>query len=134
MSIGLQPAEAGSNSFTIPQLVNRIIARIEGAGAGGSVVSKFLAHVAEYGAKLGGGYEHGAQVSPSYTTPFLTSFFRAYDMSDSAVEVLRRGDVAVRHHVDVNSVRFRMDLPITASPGNPVVGANQVAQAILGTA
>jgi hypothetical protein len=135
VSIGLQPAEPGGNAFTIPQLVDRIIARVEGAGAGGSVVDKFLAHVAEYGANSGGGYEHGTQVpDPPYTTPFLTTFFRAYDMSDRAVEVLRRDNVAVHHHVDVSSVRFRVELPITASLGNPVVGANQVAQGILGTA
>ncbi|MCG2622622.1 PD-(D/E)XK motif protein [Arthrobacter sp. I2-34] len=135
VSIGLQPAEPGGNTFTIPQLVERIIAQMERSGVGGSVVDKFLAHVAEYGASSGGGYKHGTQLpDPSYTTPFLTSFFRAYDMSDSAVEVLRRDDVAVRHHVDVSSVRFRVDLPITASLGNPVVGANQVAQVILGTA
>lgn len=135
VSIGLQPAEPGGNTFTIPQLVDRIIARMDGAGVAGSVVDKFLVHVSEYGASSGGGYEHGTQVpDPSYTTPFLTSFFRGYDMSDSAVEVLRRDDVAVRHHVDVSSVRFRVELPIIASPGNPVVGANQVAQVILGTA
>jgi hypothetical protein len=135
VSIGLQPAEPGGNAFTIPQLVDRIIARVEGAGAGGSVVDKFLAHLAEYGANSGGGYEHGTQApDPFYTTPFLTTFFRAYDMSDSAVEVLRRDDVAVHHHVDVSSVRFRVELPITANLGNPIVGANQVAQVILGTA
>lgn len=134
VSIGLQPAEPGGNAFTIPQLVNRIIARMFGAGVGRSAADKFLAHIAEYGGSPGGGYEHGAQApDPAYTTPFLTSFFRAYDMSDRTIEVLRRDDVAVRHHVDVSSVRFRIELPITASLGNPVVGANQVAQAILRT-
>ncbi|GAB4100790.1 PD-(D/E)XK motif protein [Sinomonas halotolerans] len=135
VSIGLQLAAPGDNAFTITHLVERIIARIEGAGGGGSVADNFLAHVAEYGASSGAGYQHSTQMpDPSYTTPFLTSFFRAYDMSDSAVEVLRRGDVAVRHHVDVNSVRFRVELPIIASLGNPIVGANQVARAILGAA
>lgn len=134
VSIGLQPAEPGGNAFTIPQLVERIIARMDGARAGGSVADKFLAHVAEYGASSGGGYQHGAQApDSSYTTPFLTNFFRAYDMSDTAVEVLRRDDVAVRHHVDVSSVRFRVELPVAASLGNPVVGANHVAQVILDT-
>ncbi|WP_146072423.1 PD-(D/E)XK motif protein [Arthrobacter sp. Y81] len=135
VSIGLQPAEPEGNAFTIAQLVERIIARMDGAGAGGSATDKFLAHVAEYGAGAGGGYGyvHGAEApDPSYTTPFLTTFFRAYDMSDKAIEVLRRDDIAVRHHVDVSSVRFRVELPITASLGNPVVGANQVAQVILG--
>lgn len=135
VSIGLRSAEPGGNAFTIPRLVDRIIARMEGAGASQAVVDMFLAHVAEYGASVGVGYQHGNQVpDPSYSAPFLTNFFRAYDMSDSAVEVLRRDDVAVRHHVDVSSVKFRVDLPITASPGNPIGGANQVAQVILDTA
>jgi hypothetical protein len=135
VSIGLQSAEPGGNAFTIPQLVDRIMARMDGAGAGRSVADKFLAHVAEYGGSPVGGYEHGSQAPhASYTTPFLTTFFRAYDMSDTAVEVLRRDDVAVHHHVDIGSVRFRVELPITASLGNPVVGANQVARFILGTA
>lgn len=132
VSIGLRSAEPEGDAFTIPQLVDRIIARIEGAGAGQPVVDIFLTHVAEYGANLGGGYQHGAQVpDPTYTTPLLTNFFRAYDMADTAVEVLRRDDVAVRHHVDINSLKFRVELPITAGPGNPIGGANQVAQVIL---
>lgn len=135
VSIGLQPAEPGGNAFTIPQLVDRILARMGEASAGGLAMDKFLAHVAEYGASSGGGYEHGTKTSdPSYAMPFLTSFFRAYDMSDSAIGVLRREDVMVRRHVDISSVRFRVELPTTASLGNPVAGANQVAQVILGTA
>lgn len=132
VSIGLQPAESGGNAFTIPQLVDRIIGRMEETGLGASAVGKFLNHVAEYGAGLGGGYEHNALTpDPSYSTPYLTGFFRAYDMSDSAVEVLRRDDVVVHHHVNVDSVRFRVELPTFVSPANPVVGANQVADVIL---
>lgn len=132
VSIGLQSAGSEGNTFTIPQLVDRIIARIEEAELGGSVVEKFVSHVAEYGASSGGGYEHNASTpDPSYSSPYLTSFFRAYDMSDSAVEVLRRDDVSVHHHVAVDSVRFRVDLPSLVTPGNPVVGANQVADVIL---
>ena len=112
--------------------MDRILARMLEAHAR-SGVDNFLAHVAEYGANSGVGYEHGSKISDSsYATPFLTSFFRAYDMSDSAIGVLRRADVVIRHHVDVNSVRFRVELPTTAGPGNPIAGANQAAQLILG--
>lgn len=132
VSIGLEPAESGGNAFTIPQLVDRIIERMEEALLGSAVVEKFLNHVAEYGAGSGGGYEHNAlNPDPSYSTPYLTVFFRAYDMSDSAVEVLRRDDVAVHHHVNIDSVKFRVELPTLVSPVNPVVGANQVADVIL---
>jgi hypothetical protein len=132
VSIGLQPAESGGNAFTIPQLVDRIIERMEEASHGAANVEKFLNHVAEYGAGSGGGYEHNAlNPDPSYSKPYLTGFFRAYDMSDTAVEVLRRDDIAVHHHVDVNSVRFRVELPTIVTPINPVLGANQVADVIL---
>lgn len=132
VSIGLQPAEGGGNAFTIPQLVDRIIGRMEEASLGAAVVEKFLNHVADYGAGSGVGYIHDALTpDPSYLRPYLTGFFRAYDMSDSAIEVLRRDDVAVHHHVNVESVRFRVELPTPVSPANPVVGANQVADVIL---
>lgn len=133
VSIGLQLADASSNAFSIPQLVQRVIERMEMTGCGGDV-GNFLSRVSEYGAESGGGYDHDTMSDdPSYGTAFLTSFFRAYDMSDEAVEVLRRDDIAVRHHVDVSSVLFRVDLPVVASHGNPVAGANQVAQIVLGS-
>jgi hypothetical protein len=134
VSIGLQPADRGGNTFTIPQLVERIVNRMQAAGSG-AAVGKFLSRVSEYGASSGEGYDHNTMSEdPSYGRPFLTSFFRAYDMSDSAVEVLRRDDIAVHHHVELNSVSFRVELPVVASPGQPVVGANQVAKVILGAA
>lgn len=133
VSIGLQPGEPESGAFTIPQLVDRIVGRAEESGVGESVVGRFLAHIAEYGATTGIGYKRGDPTSdPSFTTPFLTTFFRAYDMADRAIEVLRRDDVSSYHHVDASSVRFRVDLPISVSLGNPISGANQVARAILG--
>lgn len=134
VSIGLQPADPGDNTFTIPQLVDRIVKRMQAAGSV-AAVGKFLSRLSEYGASSGAGYDHNTMSEdPSYGTPFLTNFFRTYDMSDGAIEVLRRDDVAVRHHVDVNSVIFRVELPVVASPGNPVLGANQSAQVILGAA
>jgi len=132
VSIGLQPADAGSNSFSIPQLVQRIIERMDATGCGENR-GKFLSRILEYGVESGGGYDHHTMAAdPSYASFFRTSFFRAYDMSDEAVEVLRRSDLAVRHHVDVSSVRFRIDLPVIAGYGNPVSGANQVADVVFG--
>ncbi|WP_285363672.1 PD-(D/E)XK motif protein [Microbacterium sp. LMC-P-041] len=132
VSIGLHPSSEGGNTFTIPQLVDRVIGRMEVAGVPDSEIQSFLFRLSEYG---GGphGYDHVTQASdPTYTTPFLTSFVRSYDMTDTAIQVLRRHDVAEHAHVDVSSVRYRVDLPVTLGAGNPVAGANQVADAIFG--
>lgn len=132
VSIGLQPASHEGNTFTIPDLVDRVIDTMRGAGLSESAVESFLSHVSEYGSDYGAGYDHGAQAEDTaYSGKFFTTFFRAYDMTDEGVQVLRRQDVTARAHVDVNSVRFRVDLPIAISVGNPIVGANQVAEAIL---
>lgn len=136
LSIGLQRAESdASNSFTVPSLVERITTRIADTGASPLVIERFVAHVAEYGASPWMGYNHTTQAAdPTYSIPFLTTFFRAYDMDDTTVGVLRRHDVAAFRHVADDSVRFRVNLstngPISA--GNPAEGANQVAQMILG--
>lgn len=133
VSIGVQPSAVGGIAVTIPGLVDRIIDRMRGAGSNETAVVKFLSHLSEYGNDSGGGYEHGAQTSnPAYAEGFLTTFFRAYDMADDAVQVLRRQDVTVRAHVDVGSVKFRIDLPPAIGIGNPIVGANQVAAAVIG--
>ncbi len=136
VSIGLQRAESGvGNSFTVPSLVERITMRMAEAGTSHAVIKRFAAHVAEYGANSGIGYDHTTQAAdPTYAIPFLTAFFRAYDMDDAEIDVIRRHDVAARRHVVDGSVKFRVNLsahgPVSA--GNPVEGANQVAQVILG--
>lgn len=133
VSIGLQPEVNGGNVFTIPQLVDRIIGHMSAAGLADSTIEAFLFHVAEYGANLGGGYDHLTQASdPTYRATFLMSFFRAYDMASEAIKVMRTRDLVDHSHVDVGSVSFRVQLPATLSAGNPVSGANQVAAAIIG--
>ncbi|MCT1363583.1 MULTISPECIES: PD-(D/E)XK motif protein [unclassified Microbacterium] len=126
VSIGLQPSPDNGNAFTIPQLVDRTLAHMEAAGLSERAIQEFLHHLSEYGE--GPGYDHLSQESdPAYSTGFLISFFRGYDMTDDLVQVLRRHDVAERVHVDVGSVNYRVDLPATLSASNPVAGANQVA-------
>lgn len=131
VSIGLRPAEFGDDSFTIPQLVERISSRLKDAGRP-DLAATFLAHVSEYGSWSGLGYDHRSMSDdPMFALPYVTKFFRGYDMRDPAIEVLRRDDIASHHHVDVGSVRFRIDLPRVVSAGNPVQQPNQVARAIL---
>lgn len=133
VSIGLQAVSGHENPITVPRLVDRIVERMSTTGSDDAAVGRFLSRLSEYGSDSGEGYDHGAQSpNPAYAAGFLTTFFRAYDMADEAIHVLRRQDVSVRAHVDIGSVRFRIDLPATVSLGNPTVGANQVASAILG--
>jgi hypothetical protein len=134
VSIGLQQTENhAGNSFTVPSLVDRIISRMVTVGLPLAETERFIARVAEYGAGSSIGYDHAMHAAdPVYASPFLTTFVRAYDMSDAAIGVLRRQDIAALHHVVDGSVRFRVNLSATGviSAGNPISGANQVAQAI----
>lgn len=128
VSIGLQPSEPSTSSFSIPMLVQRIVDHM---GATGDV-TQFLANVATYGSESGFGYDHAVMAADApFTTTFSTAFVRGYDMSDPAIEVLRRDDVADHHHVELQSVTFRINLPATVSAHNPVPGTNRVAREIL---
>jgi hypothetical protein len=132
VSVGLRPAESGDDSFTIPQLVERISSKLVDSGCH-DLAGTFLARVSEYGSWSGLGYDHRTMSEdPMFALPYVTKFVRAYDMRDPAIEVLRRDDIASHHHVDVGSVRFRIDLPLSVSAGNPVHQPNQVARFILG--
>lgn len=136
VSVGLRRASSSTeNVFTVPSLVDRITQRMLDCGIPPAIKERFIFHVAEYGAVLWSGYDHHTQsAEPAYLIPFQTTFFRAYDMDDSAVDVLRLKDVTAFRHVVDGSVRFRLDLsqngPVSA--GNPVEGANQAAKAMLG--
>jgi len=133
VSIGLQAVGGYEDPINVPWLVDRILERMRTTGSDESAVGEFLYRVSEYGSDSGVGYKHGTQTpDPAFAAGFLTTFFRAYDMGDEAIQVLRRQDVSVRAHVDIGSVNFRIDLPAIVSLGNPIVGANQVASAILG--
>lgn len=131
VSVGLQVSTPSANSFTVPQLVQRIYDRLSSTGDG-TQVDDFLYHVAQYGAESALGYSHPAMSDdPPFTTTFTPAFVRAYDMDDPAVQILRRDDVVSHRHVDANSLSFRIDLPAVVSPGNPVDGLNRVADLVL---
>lgn len=132
VSVGLQSADAGASSFSIPSLVQRILDRLETTGGAG-LQQSFLANVAAYGSESGIGYDHATMADDApFTSLFVTTFFRGYDMSDPGIEVLRRDDVVPHPHVEVQSVKFRINLPSVISSQNPINGANQVARSILG--
>lgn len=132
ISVGLQSATTGDDALTLPQIVDRIVEHMEAGGLPDSAIQTLLFRIREYGGGDVGGYDHVTQASdPAYGTPYLTRFFRAYDMDDVAIKVLRRADVIAHPYVAVDSVKFRIDLPVTVSAGNPITGANQVADTVL---
>lgn len=131
VSIGLCHAGFNAPALSIPSLVESILERLKATGASG-LVDEFLKRVSVYGAESGIGYDHATMVNEApFTTAFSVTFFRGYDMSDSAVEVLRRDDVITHQHVDAQSVTFRVDLPATISLDNPIIGVRRVVEAIL---
>lgn len=132
MSVGLQQSGASANSFTVPQLTQRISERLETTGHSGTV-DDFLSHVADYGSESGFGYHHLTMSADApFTAAFTPAFVRGYDMADPVVvQVLRRDDLAGHQHVDAQSLSFRIDLPGMVNLSNPVVGINRVADAVL---
>lgn len=132
VSIGLHQADPNVPALSIPSLVESIVERLTTAGAS-SLVDEFLARVAMYGSESGIGYDHATMVNEApFTTPFTVAFVRGYDMTDPAVQVLRRDDVIAHQHVDAQSLTFRVELPATINLDNPAAGARRVAEAILG--
>lgn len=108
-----------------------ILERLNATGASG-VVGQFITRVSVYGTESGIGYEHATMINEApFTTRFIVTFVRGYDMADPGVEVLRRDDVITHQHVDAQSVTFRMELPATISSQNPIVGVRRVVEAIL---
>ena len=132
VSVGLRQAEPDLPAFSLPSLVESVLERLRAAGASGGI-DDFLTHVSVYGSESGIGYEHAAMANDApFTTPFIVTFVRGYDMGDPAVEVLRSDDVVTHQHVDVRSLTFRVDLPATINLVNPVAGVRRVAETILG--
>lgn len=131
VSIGLCQADLNAPSLSIPSLVESILDRLNATGASG-LVDEFLTRVSVYGTESGIGYEHTKMVNEApFTTTFNVTFIRGYDMTDPAVEVLRRDDVVIHQHVDAQSVNFRVELPATISLDNPIVGTRRVVETIL---
>lgn len=132
VSVGLQQSEPSANSFSVPELVQRLVDRLAGTGNPGAV-DDFLARIAAYGSESGFGYHHATMSNDApFTASFTPSFVRGYDMGDAAVDVLRRDEIVSHQHVDAQSVSFRIDLPATINLDNPVTSPQRVARAILG--
>lgn len=133
VSIGLCQADPDVPAFSIPSLVESIVKRLNSTGARG-LADEFLTRVSVYGTESGIGYEHATMANElPFATTFSVTFVRGYDMTDPAIEVLRRDDIIVHQHVDSQSVTFHVELPATVNSNNPILGARRVVEAVLGS-
>lgn len=133
VSVGLEWADDGDTT-TLPDLVERVIRSIDGAGGPRSQLSADLvANVRRYGGIDGPGYDHDDPTPlHAHSRPFRVAFTRSYDMVDPLIRVLGSDDLAEHTHVDPGSVRFRVQLPTSVrGDTNPVVGLGASAQQAL---
>lgn len=131
--------EGNASAYAIPSLVDAVVEHVRKAltePEATNLIRTFLARLREYGDERELGYDHATMAAnPIYARPFVTRFCRGYDMTDSAVDVLRSDDILNRRHVESGSVAFTINLPdrITGDV-NPVVGVRTIAERILGAA
>lgn len=133
VSIGVNYTVAHENALSVPDLVDRICARLKEIGRE-DMLDVFLSRVREYGAGTGFGYDHATMSKDAtFVRPIEVVFARGYDMTDPNVSVLRRSDVVTHQHVELASLRYTVDLPVKVSGDlNPTVGLQQIAKVILG--
>lgn len=133
VSLGARYGSPHENSHSVAGLVEAIVHRLMHAGAEDRT-SLFLSRVREYFAEHGLGYDHSTMSDePAFSRAIELVFARGYDMADEAVLVPRRSDLVPFAHVDLSSVRYKVDLPVTVNGNlNPTVGLQQVARRILG--
>ena len=132
LSIGIAPASAQDGS-SLPQIVDRIVDRVIGAGCSDDLASTFIARVCSYGGERAIGYDHNSMAGDVvFQQPWRASFARVYDMTDPAVSVLRSDDVAPRGDVVLDSVRFTVSLREHVTGDlNPIVGLQRGVKAML---
>ena len=118
LSLGFKPvlpSEYQVVSISLPDQVNVVIKQLGGPTAKenrNALQNLFLSKVESYGTVAGHGYVHDEMQNwAAYRSGWQHGFLRAYDMSDDAVQVLRRSDLRRRGHVVFESVRFTIDLP-----------------------
>jgi len=137
VSVGLDWVSPGIDAgYSIPRLVDSILKQLRdapGLGVLDGAIASFLDHLSQYGDEQDIGYDHETMSGQAaFSRFFVPRFVRCYDMADPLIEVLRSADVITHHHVDVQSVRFRVELPENVRGAlNPVVGVNVAATTIL---
>lgn len=118
-----EPQEHG---WSLPSLVDHVLGLLETAalqdGERDRVREEFLAKVHRYGD--GGWYDHASAASRDmHDQPFRTTFVRAYDITDEAIQLVRATDLAAFTAVLPETVRYEMELPVRVRGDlNPVAG------------
>lgn len=138
ISFGFEPDTSSENwGLTLPGQVDRLLKRMTGSESD-NVRSElqvlFLEKLRMYGASTSAGYDHDAMRTwAAYQTRWQHTFVRIYDMTDPAVQVLRRTDIQSRGHVILASVGFEVDLPDMVSGDlNPRTDLEVAAASLLG--
>ena len=138
VSIGLSwtPVERGNHpsAVSLPDLVDAILDILKAAPGGGESLRKeFLHDLSTYGSDSGLGYAHDDPASQAtYGRAFTLTFARCYDMSDTAIHVLRSDDIRRRPFTDIESIRFRINLPDQVRGDvNPLHGLGRCTQHML---
>ncbi|MFC8190864.1 PD-(D/E)XK motif protein [Cellulomonas sp. NPDC057328] len=133
LSLGIRWLGRGATGgFTLPGLVDSVVARAHGAGVTEAVVDQLLTRVRQYGGDAGLGYDHASDSQlPRFLQPFEVRFERLYDMGDDDIHVLDSASLAGATHVDASTVEFTVRLPRRVRGDvNPVSGLRQIARAI----
>lgn len=130
LSLGIRWVEAGDGGTTIPDLVDRVLARLSP-----DETDLFLMRLGQYGGDAGSGYQHSRdRFRTTYSRPFTTRFERLYDMGDPTIRLPRRGDLETFGELDIDSLSFRVDLPAQVRGDlNPVTGWAGILRALAQT-
>lgn len=113
-SIGLSSTEDSDGTWTLPLLVDRLIAHLDQLPSDRleATRSELLIKIEQYGGENRIGYNHTTMSDDSrYTKPFTVQFMRLYDMADAAIRTLRTPDIDEYDNVDPQSVSYQLRLP-----------------------
>ncbi|MBC9734361.1 PD-(D/E)XK motif protein [Nocardioides marmotae] len=123
LSLGIRWVEPGEGGTTVPDLVESISRRLDADDR-----DMFLAMLRQYGGDAGRGYKHERdKFVASYSRPFTMRFERMYDMADPMISLPRRGDLETYSDLDIDSLSFRIDLPMRVHGDiNPVTGWSSI--------
>ena len=136
VSIGVaESREDAEYTFCLTQLVDDVVEMVRDSDHLNpeNAVAEFLFNVAAYGVDGELGYDHGTmKYRERFQRKYSLIFCRGYDLTDPGVQILSSDDVRSRPNVELDSLRFRINLPVSVTGDlNPVVGISNVALDIL---
>lgn len=125
------------NALTLPAQVDQLLSLLaptDSKANFGELQQLFLKQLESYGGDTECGYRHEEMRNwDAYSKGWQHHFIRIYDMSDDAIQVLRRDDVQRRGNVVLDSVKFTIELPDSITGDlNPQTDLRKLAQHILG--